>query len=152
MIVWGGLGEWETSTGGIYHGPSLLPPPTDFYTVTPCRLADTRGANGPALAAGSTRTFTVTGGPCEVPASAVAVSVNLTAVEASVNGNLVVFPGDWVIVPSASTLNFAAGVTRANNAVVLLATDGTGTIRVKNRSSGAVHFVLDVNGYFAEAF
>jgi len=39
-------------------------------------------------------------------------------------------------------------LTRANNAVVLLATDGTGTIKVKNGSAGVVHFVLDVNGYF----
>lgn len=39
-------------------------------------------------------------------------------------------------------------MTRANNAVVLLATDGSGTIGVKNGSAKAVHFVLDVNGYF----
>jgi hypothetical protein len=31
---------------------------------------------------------------------------------------------------------------------VLLATNGTGTIKVKNGSAGTVHFVLDVNGYF----
>jgi hypothetical protein len=148
MLVWGGLGGWLTSTGGIYHDPSLLPAPTDFYTVTPCRLADTRTDAGGGLAGGSTLTITVTGGTCLVPASAVAVSVNLTAVEAAVNGNLVVFPGNSVIVPTASSVNFTAGVTRANNAVVLLATDGTGTVQVKNRSSGAVHFVLDVNGYF----
>jgi hypothetical protein len=47
-----------------------------------------------------------------------------------------------------SNVNFVPGVTRANNAVVPLATDGSGTINVKNGSAGAVHFVLDVNGYF----
>jgi hypothetical protein len=38
------------------------------------------------------------------------------------------------------------GVTRANNTIVPLATNG-GTLTVKNGSAGAVHFVLDVNGY-----
>jgi hypothetical protein len=47
-----------------------------------------------------------------------------------------------------SSINFSAGVTRANNAIVPLATDGAGTIGVKNGSAGMVHFVLDVNGYF----
>jgi hypothetical protein len=37
-------------------------------------------------------------------------------------------------------------VTRANNAVVRLARDGT--INVKNGSAGSVHLVLDVNGFF----
>jgi hypothetical protein len=32
--------------------------------------------------------------------------------------------------------------------VVPLAGDGTGTILVKNGAAGAVHFVLDVKGYF----
>jgi hypothetical protein len=47
-----------------------------------------------------------------------------------------------------SSINFTAGVTRANNAAVPLATDGTGTIGVQNGSAGMVHLVLDVNGYF----
>jgi hypothetical protein len=46
-----------------------------------------------------------------------------------------------------SSINFTPGVTRANNAVVQLATNG-GTINVHNTSAGTVHFVLDVSGYF----
>jgi hypothetical protein len=149
-IVWGGLAGKSAflSSGGLYDDPGLLPAATDFHTVTPCRLVDTRAAAGPALAGGSTRTFTVTGGTCGVPSAAVAVSVNVTAAEAAANGNLVVFPGNSVLEPSASTLHFAAGVNRANNAVVLLATDGSGSLKVKNRSADAVHLVLDVSGYF----
>jgi hypothetical protein len=30
----------------------------------------------------------------------------------------------------------------------VLATDGTGTVGIKNDAAGAVHVVLDVNGYF----
>jgi hypothetical protein len=57
------------------------------------------------------------------------------------------YPGDGAP-PRVSSVNFSAGQTRANNAVVPLALDGTGGINVKNGSAAAVHVVLDVNGYF----
>jgi hypothetical protein len=140
-----------TNTGGRLEDPDLLGPPTDFYTVTPCRVVDTRKATsptgGPALAAGAIRSFPI-GGTCGIPTTALAVSVNVTAVDAAAPGNLTLFPGDAPGPPLASHVNYVAGVTRANNAVVPLATDGTGSIRVKNNSVGTVHFVLDVNGYF----
>jgi hypothetical protein len=157
MVVWGGYRPEGTAvvpfdTGGIFEDLGSLLPPTDFYTVTPCRVADTRNPDGPTggpiLAGGSTRSFPVTGGACGIPATALAVSVNLTAVGAVANGYLTLFPGDAPGPPLASHVNFAAGVTRANNAVAALAGDGTGTIKVRNGSVGAVHFVLDVNGYF----
>jgi hypothetical protein len=47
-----------------------------------------------------------------------------------------------------SNVNFSPGQTRANNAIVPLATNGAGTPKVKNGSAGAVDFVLDVSGYF----
>ncbi len=103
---------------------------------------------GPALAAGSARTFQLTGGACGVPPTAAAVSINVAAVQPGAVGYLTVYPGNAVSPPLASSINFVAGVTRANNAIVRLATDGTGTVRVKNGSAGAVHVVLDVNGYF----
>ena len=61
-------------------------------------------------------------------------------------GHLILFRGDAGSPPLVSNVNFTPGLTRANNAVVLLAANG-GTINVKNGSAGAVHFVLDVNGY-----
>jgi hypothetical protein len=39
-------------------------------------------------------------------------------------------------------------VTRANNAIVTLAADGTGRIAVLNASTGTVHLLVDVSGYF----
>jgi hypothetical protein len=120
--------------------------------VTPCRVVDTRNAigptGGPALAAGAIRSFPISGGTCGIPAAALAVSVNLTAVDATAPGNLTLFPGDAPGPPVASHVNFTAGLTRANNAVVPLATDGTATVKVRNSSAAAVSFVLDVNGYF----
>ncbi|HSD26312.1 MAG TPA: hypothetical protein VLL75_03360 [Vicinamibacteria bacterium] len=159
MIVFGGWnnGSGFANTGGIYTGgiyddPGLLGPPQSFYTVAPCRLVDTRSplgpTGGPALGGNATRTFPMTGAACGVSSTALAVTVNVTAVGAAANGNVVLFPGDGAGPPLASTLNFLEGVTRANSAVVPLATDRTGSIRVKNNSVGTVHFVLDVNGYF----
>jgi hypothetical protein len=119
--------------------------------VTPCRIADTRNAagptGGPALDAGATRSFPVTGGTCGLPPTAVAVSVNLTVTQPAAQGHLTLYPGDAAGPPLASTIKFLPGVTRANNAIVPLATNG-GTIKVKNGSAGTVHCVLDVNGYF----
>jgi len=50
--------------------------------------------------------------------------------------------------PGTSNLNFTAGKVRANNAVLRLASDQSGSIAVMNGSVSANHFVLDVNGYF----
>jgi hypothetical protein len=134
--------------GPVVSGP---PPPTGFYTVAPCRLVDTRNAagprGGPALAAASTRSFPVTDA-CGVPATATSLSVNVAAVGPAAAGYVTVYRGGADTAPLASTVNFAAGATRANNAIVAVAVDGTGTINAKNGSAGTVHFVLDVNGYF----
>jgi N-acetylneuraminic acid mutarotase len=156
MIIWGGFGpnyDDFLNTGGAYSNPAVLPPPpppADFYTVTPCRLADTRNAagpsGGPALVAGAVRSFPVTG-VCGIPSGATAVSLNVTAVESAAQGHLTVYAGDAASPPPTSTINFPPGVTRAGNAVVRLATNG-GAINVKNGSAGAVDLVLDVNGYF----
>jgi hypothetical protein len=156
MILWGGSSglPFAFNTGGVYSNPAVLPPPppaADFYTVTPCRLVDTRNAagptGGPALVDGAVRDFPVTGGVCGIPSTAIAVSVNLTVTQPATQGYLSLFPGDAAGPPLVSNINFTPGLTRANNAAVLLAANG-GTINVKNGSAGSVHFVLDVNGYF----
>jgi hypothetical protein len=119
--------------------------------VTPCRVLDTRNANGPlggpALSgSGAQRTFTVAG-TCGIPTSARTISVNLTVTQPAAAGNLGLFPGDGTPT-GTSSINFAAGQTRANNAMLSLATDGTGSFGVQNNAAGTVHFILDVNGYF----
>lgn len=122
--------------------------PLDFYTLTPCRLVDTRNANGPlggpALLASSQRTFTFSG-VCGVPADAKAVSLNVTVTQAIALGDLRMFPADQTA-PLASAINFGLGQTLANNTIV--AVDATGAIKVQNDALGTVHLVLDVNGYF----
>jgi len=133
-----------TLTRSFFYAPP--PTPADYYTLTPCRLVDTRSAQAPALAAGERRVWTVTGGACGVPATATAVAVNVTVTGATAAGHVRLAPGNGLT--ESSAVNFSAGATRANNGVVLLATDGTGGVAATNRSSGAVHLVLDVSGYF----
>jgi len=50
--------------------------------------------------------------------------------------------------PATSTLNYAAGQTRANNAVTALASDTSGLAAVLLGSGGTVQLILDVVGYF----
>jgi uncharacterized repeat protein (TIGR01451 family) len=119
-----------------------------FYTLTPCRLVDTRLlAWQPALQPGEERTYVLAGPPCGIPVGAAALSVNLTVTGGTAQGNLRLYPAD-VALPLVSTINFTAGLTRANNAIVPASADGSVAIKVKNGSVGTVQFILDVNGYF----
>jgi hypothetical protein len=128
---------------GAYEASNWVAQPSLFYTLTPCRLLDTRLAvgphGGPAVAAGGQRIVVATG-RCSIPASAKAVSLNVTAVTPSAPGNVSFFPG-------TSALNFATGKTRANNAIVSVTSSG-GTLAFRNSSAASVHVVIDVSGYF----
>jgi hypothetical protein len=116
-----------------------------FFTVDPCRVIDTRTLDGPALVAGASRTFLIAG-PCGIPANAKSVSVNLAATQPTNPGNLRLYPAG-LPVPTVSMINYSAGQTRSNNAVVPLTVLGEMAVFV-GQASGTVHFILDVNGYF----
>lgn len=98
----------------------------NFFTVSPCRLVDTRDPlgprGGPELAAGITRAFTVAGA-CGVPLNASAVSLNLTAVQPTAAGNLRLYAAGSPL-PLVSSLNFSSGQTRGNNAIATLNAEG----------------------------
>jgi hypothetical protein len=121
-----------------------------FYVLTPCRLIDTRNANGtyggPSLNAGVTRNFPVIG-QCGIPTGVTSLSINVTSVSAASSGWLTLFPGPaGAQLPPVSTVNYASGKTLANNAILRVAADGT--INVFNSGPFGVHFIVDVNGYF----
>jgi murein DD-endopeptidase MepM/ murein hydrolase activator NlpD len=136
------------ATSGWVCG-DFVTPQRGFYTLTPCRVIDTRDPDGlwggPALSAGAVRTFMIAG-RCSVPAAANAVSINATVTQPTALGHLVLFPGGSPL-PPVSTINYRAGQTRANNAIVLLGTDGTLSVAC-GQATGTTHFILDVNGYF----
>jgi hypothetical protein len=121
-------------------------PPADYFTVTPCRLLDTR-VSGPALTANSDSSFMVAGS-CGVPTDVRAVALNVTAVSPGDRGHLTLFP--WGAVPATSTVNFSAGTTRANDFVAAVGADGEVRVHcsLPAGSAASVHFVVDVYGYF----
>ena len=131
---------WTSDGGaGVSPGEGLLQP------VAPYRVLDTRSTV--ALGPGESRAVQVggTGGAAGVPASGVsAVIVNLTVTRPTVSSYLTVYPGGQSL-PSTSSLNFLAGETRANRAIVPVGPDGT--ITIYNRA-GTSHVVVDVNGWY----
>jgi hypothetical protein len=132
--------------------PALL-----FYTLTPCRMVDTRNPNGPLggpiLTSGQPRNFPLLTSACAsggtIPATAKALSLNLTAVFSSATGSLVIYPGDAAATPT-NTISINAGAVRANNSVMALSLNGDGSLTVLPAlvPNATVHFIIDVNGYF----
>jgi hypothetical protein len=137
------LGARSATLAVVPLGAPPPPVPRSFYTVSPCRVLDTR-VTGPALGSSTERAVSI-GGACGVPGTAGAVSVNLTVTQPTAAGNLALFPAGSA--PSTSTLNYRAGQTRGNNAVVPLGPAAALSVRC-SQASGSAHVILDVNGYF----
>jgi hypothetical protein len=140
-------GESATLANGFFYGNASAA--TSFFTLTPCRLVDTRGnapITGGAMSAGQQRTWTLAGN-CGVPAGATSVSANVTIASPTASGELVLYPGNAFPL-GTNNVHFTVNQTRANNAILELSTSGNGTVGVINQSFGSVHVVVDVNGYF----
>jgi hypothetical protein len=125
--------------------------PQSYFTITPCRLVDTRWPDGswggPRLAAGGTRDFTAWGS-CDIPVTARALAVNVTVTEPDGPGHLRVFPSDGLAIgTSTSAVVFANGRTRGSNTMARLGPAG-GLSVFNGMPSGSTHFILDVFGYF----
>jgi hypothetical protein len=123
----------------------------DFYTLDPCRVVDTRNPagpyGGPALQAGATRAF-VMAGRCGIPGGARAVALNVTVTTPTAPGYLTIYP-QGLPVPLASTINFGAGQTRANNAIIPLGGANSIVVLCGQLAPGSTtHLIIDVNGYF----
>jgi hypothetical protein len=123
----------------------------NFYGVAPCRVVDTRGADGtlggPALSAGQTRDFPLAEGACGLPATpaAQAYSTNLTVVPQGPLGYLTTWPTGGVR-PVVSTVNAPEGQAVANAAIVPASTSGSISVFVTN----ATDVIIDTNGYFGQ--
>jgi uncharacterized repeat protein (TIGR01451 family) len=131
-------------------------PPTpsglQFYPLTPCRVADTRGfgftgtQGAPALAAGTSRNFQVSG-LCGVPLTAAAYSLNVTVVPSTGSLDYLTAWPTGQPMPNASTLNSWTGTAVANAAMVPAGTNGDISIF----ASDATNVLFDINGYYAPA-
>jgi uncharacterized repeat protein (TIGR03803 family) len=128
-----------------------------FYPMTPCRVADTRKSTfpqglGPPFLSGQTeRDFPVLSSTCNIPSTAQAYSLNLSAVPYPSLGHplgyLEVWPKDQMPANPVSTLNNLTGTVVANAAIVPAGTGGDITVYPSNDTD----LVIDINGYFAAA-
>ena len=126
-----------------------------FYTLPPCRVADTRknnfpqGLGAPYLSAWVPRDFPVLSSTCNIPDTAVAYSLNFTAVPYPALGDslgyLELWPTGEKPQHPVSTLNNPKGTIVANAAIVPA---GTGS-EITALASDDTHLVIDINGYFA---
>ncbi|MFY9824900.1 MAG: hypothetical protein WAM82_26215 [Thermoanaerobaculia bacterium] len=140
-----------TGTGGNVLSFTTQPcatssPATSFYTLTPCRIFDTRNPGYFAIGAASGVVVPMVMGTCGVPSTAKAVALNVTAVNPTATGSLTVFPATGVP-PSTSTVAVRPGTTRAASTIVGLSSGGTVTV-FNSMASGQSDFILDVTGYF----
>jgi hypothetical protein len=126
--------------------------PYSLYVLNPCRVFDSRNPagplGGPAIQPAGTpdRAFPVASS-CGIPSDAKAISVNVTVTNVLAPGVVSIYRGDGQPT-GTSTIALVPGRTRANNAFLQLALDGSGTINVQNTSPGTLDLVIDVNGYF----
>jgi hypothetical protein len=132
----------EPASGAVPLGQHL-----EFVPVTPCRIADTRNPTGafggPFIASSSYRDFFITDSACQIPTTAQAYSLNITAVPLGPVGFVSVWPTGNPQ-PVVSTLNSSDGRIKANAAIVPAGLDGG--IRVF--SSNPTNVIIDINGYF----
>ncbi|MGA3213240.1 MAG: Ig-like domain-containing protein, partial [Terriglobales bacterium] len=141
----------NSTYGGSFGTFAQLVNPTatavQFIPVIPCRVVDTRNADGPfggpEIAGGTFRTFAIPAGACVIPSTAIAYSLNVTVVPPGPLGYLTIWPtGEGQ--PTVSTLNSLDGRTKANAAIVPAGTSGAVSVYVNNTTN----VVLDINGYF----
>ncbi len=123
----------------------------EFYSLTPCRVLDTRNADGPLggpyLLGGHERDFPVLSSNCNIPSSAQAYSMNFTVVpKGGTLGFLTVWPQGSQR-PGVSTLNNLTGTIVANAAIVPAGTSGG----IATYVDESTQLVADIDGYFAPA-
>jgi hypothetical protein len=115
---------------------------TKFLPISPDRFGDTRTANR-RMTAGDTWRIHVAGVKA-VPAGAVAVILNVTAVNPSAAGYLTVYPCGGAT-PNVSSVNYVPGYNVPNYVTVGIGEGGDVCVY----SYAATDAIVDVSGYFA---
>jgi len=143
--TYGGGNDSDNCPGGCGTVFRLAVAPTQFVPVTPCRLVDTRQSQ--PIQGGTSESFAVPQlGGCNIPTSAQAYSLNVTAVPDGQLGYLTIWPTGEPQ-PEVSTLNSPDGRIKANAAIVPAGANGAVSVYVTDTSD----VILDIDGYFAPA-
>jgi hypothetical protein len=129
--------------------PAPEPTAFHFYTLTPCRVFDSRNPPNVPLPF-NTPTQIPVGGVCGIPTSARAVALNVAVVTPPADVSVQIYPGNLPQPPVTNANSTLAGAVKAAFSVMPLATNGTGTVWVlpTASTSGSTNVVLDVAGYF----
>ncbi len=145
----------STAERGLVAKDAAMSGAESYFTVTPCRVLDTRQST--ALQAGVERVVQISGS-CGVPADARSVMLISSVVEPKNSGFIKLYSSDAATIPTTSTINFANGQTRSNNTIVELAASGgsvpAGSIKALLSTvpgGGHADLVLDVHGYYADS-
>jgi hypothetical protein len=133
---------------GAFSRPAEAQTGLQYFAVTPCRAVDTRPTPEPS---GPFLGFQIKG-VCGIPATAKAVSLNLTIVGPTADGFFSLWPFGGPF-PVVSTINFLAGEPAiANGAIVPLALVGTpdlnGVYGIGGTGAASTNVLMDVTGYF----
>jgi len=126
---------------------STTPPtvPGAFGPLIPARIMDTRVDGRGQVPASSARRVRILGAGGLPSIGVSAVVLNLTVTGASKGGYLTAYP-TGTSKPTASNVNFVAGQTVPNLAVVPVGFDGS--IQIYNAADAAVDILADVAGYY----
>ena len=130
--------NYADATVSVIGGATKL----QFVAITPCRLVDTRTGN--PIQGGTSQNFIIPQlGDCNIPTSAAAYSLNVTAVPITTLRYLAIWPSSQ-IQPVVSTMNSYDGRIKANAAVVAAGVGGGVNVYVTDTSD----VILDIGGYF----
>ena len=115
---------------------------SSYLTVPPTRLVDTRTAGSGVLPSATPLAVQVVG-VAGVPADAVAVALNVTITDDTIAGYATAYPCTEPQASPIALVNFAAGVTMPNFAVLKPGSDGTVCVSTNVPAS----IIVDVFGY-----
>jgi len=129
-----------------------------YTPIAPCRILDTRvNAIPPAvfatpLDAGTTYGYNYLSFGC-IPTPngdphATAIAANITVINASAPGFLVLWP-DLTPMPGTSNINFSAGQVLDNSAIIGVGTNDYFDIHYVHSLGATVDITIDVVGYFS---
>jgi Putative Ig domain len=131
-------------TNGYFAPASSAASPLSLYTITPCRVVDTRQTIG---SFNGTIPIGIVGSLCGVPNVAQAFTLNATVLPSGALGFLTLWP-EGSTQPGVSTLNAADGAVTSNMAIVP-AGSGNESINAFASGSNPTQLLLDVASYFA---
>jgi hypothetical protein len=140
----------NTSTHLVLDVVGWLPADAGYSPVTPARLVDTRATGetvdglqeGDGIRPADSELVVKVTGRADVPDTATGVVVNVTAIGATENGFITVYDCEGTR-PTASSLNYVAGVNSPNEVIAGLNADGEFCVYTLR----SINIAVDVVGY-----